>query len=276
MTAVIFLQESQYLIPYVLIALGLWILFMLFRICETWYANKTNKVIYRDIFVFRTLSRKRKPHLHNNVFYKKLNKRQQRRLEHRICVFLGETRFIGRENLVITDQMKIDIAATAMMITLGRKNYSYELVDNILLYPDVFYSNANDAYHKGEFNPMQKTIVFSWKDFKHGHSILDDNLNVGIHEFAHALQIGAKKAHDIDSIRLERVFQKILHHLTNQDVKNRLDQVKYFRAYAFTNQYEFLAVLLEYFFESPGDFKNYFPELYKYTRAMLNFNFAGY
>jgi len=172
--------------------------------------------------------------------------------------------------------MKIHIAATAMMVNFGRKNYSYELVDYVLLYPDVFYSAINETYHKGEFNPMQKTIVFSWKDFEHGCQITDDNLNVGIHEFVHALQVGAKKSYDIDSIRFERVFQRILRRLTNQEVKDRLDQVNYFRAYAFTNQYEFMAVIVEYFFESPTNFKEYFPELYDHTRTLLNFDYGGY
>lgn len=265
-------QEALYLVPYALTAFGSWVVYMLFRVFETWYANKTDRLIYRDVWVFRTLSRKQKEILQtNNEFYKNLSPKEQRRFEYRIKVFLGETKFVGREGLVVTEEMKVLIAATAMMITFGRKNYAYELVDYVLLYPDVFYSAANDAYHKGEFNPMQKTIVFSWKDFEYGYRITDDNLNVGIHEFVHALQIGAKRSYDIDALRLERVFQRILRRLTNQEVKDKLDEVKYFRAYAFTNQYEFMAVMTEYFFESPLNFKEYFPELFYHTETLLNF-----
>ncbi len=270
-------QEALYLVPYALIAFGSWILFMLFRVFETWYANRTDRLIYRDLFVFRTLSRKQKQILSTqNEFYKKLSTKEQKRFEHRIKVFLGETKFVGREGLIVTEEMKVLIGATAMMVTFGRKNYAYDLVDYVLLYPDVFYSAINETYHKGEFNPMQKTIVFSWKDFEQGYRITDDNLNVGIHEFVHALQIGAKKSYDIDSLRLERVFQRILRRLTNQEVKDQLDEVKYFRAYAFTNQYEFMAVIVEYFFESPANFKKFFPELYSHTRTLLNLKYAGY
>ncbi len=270
-------QESISFMPYVMTAFGLWVMYMLFRIFEIWYSNKTDKVIYRDIFVFRTLSRKQKEILsQKNEFYKKLSSRDQRRFEHRVKGFLSETDFVGREGLVVTDEMEVLIASCAIMVSFGRKSYDYKLVDYILLYPDAFYSNANEAYHKGEFNPMRKTIVFSWKDFEHGYCIADDNLNVGIHEFVHALQIGAKKSSDIDSLRLERVFKRILKRLTNQEVKAKLDKVNYFRAYAFTNQYEFMAVMVEYFFESPEDFKNYFPELYTHVRTILNFEYAGY
>lgn len=270
-------QEALYLVPYALAAFCSWILYMLFRVFETWYANKTDRLIYRDLLIFRTLSRKQKGILSTkSEFYKKLAPKEKKRYEHRIKVFLSETKFIGREGLTVTEEMEILVAATAMMVTFGRKNYSYELVDYVLLYPEVFYSTINETYHKGEFNPMQKTIVFSWEDFEHGYRITDDNLNVGIHEFVHALQIGAKKGYDIDSLRFERVFQRILRRLTNQSVKDKLDEVKYFRAYAFTNQYEFMAVMTEYFFESPRNFKEFFPELYSHTRTLFNLKYAGY
>ena len=60
-----------------------------------------------------------------------------------------------------------------------------------------------------------------------------------------------------------------------EKVKDKLDETRYFRLYAFTNQYEFMAVLAEYFIESPADFKAHFPQLYDHTKKLLNFRFAG-
>jgi Mlc titration factor MtfA (ptsG expression regulator) len=51
---------------------------------------------------------------------------------------------------------------------------------------------------------------------------------------------------------------------------------KYFRKYAFTNQFEFLAVAIENFIETPQDFRSEFPEIYGKVRQMLNFNISGY
>ncbi len=59
-------------------------------------------------------------------------------------------------------------------------------------------------------------------------------------------------------------------------MKNKLDKTRYFRSYAFTNEYEFMAVLAEYFIESPKEFKTHFPKLYNHSKKLLNFNFAGY
>ncbi|MNE98397.1 Protein MtfA [compost metagenome] len=49
---------------------------------------------------------------------------------------------------------------------------------------------------------------------------------------------------------------------------------EYFRAYAYENQFEFLAVVLEHFFESPEIFQKEFPELYERVRRMINFTFV--
>lgn len=269
-------SETIFLIPYVLSAFGLWVLFIGFRFYEVWYSNRTDKVLYRDLLVFRTLSRKQKKILSTFHFYTLVSPKEQRRFEHRVKVFISETNFIGREQLVITEEIEILVAATAIMLTFGRKNYAYNYVDTVLIYPKAFYSLANEAYHKGEFNPMQKTIVFSWEDFREGYRITDDNLNVGIHEFVHALQIGAKKEVNVDSLRFERVYQRILRLLMSPEIKAKIAKDAYFRSYAFTNEFEFMAVIIEHFFESPEIFKAAFPEMYAHTKTLLNFNFAHY
>ena len=38
------------------------------------------------------------------------------------------------------------------------------------------------------------------------------------------------------------------------------------------NQFEFLSVILEHFFETPRVFKSYHPELYAHVAAMINFD----
>jgi len=272
-----YVYEYDWLIPYVLGALGLWVLYILFRIFENWYANTYDRLLYRDLFIFRTLSRKQKEILTEEFhFYSLLTSKEQKRFEHRVASFIKDKDFIGRDNLAVTNQMIVLVAAVGCMLTFGRKNYKYTLVDYILIYPKAFYNTTNATYHKGEFNPREKALVLSWEDFEIGYRITDDNLNLGIHEFMHALQLEAKRSNDLDGLRFERQFQKILRRLTDQELKDKLDEVKYFRAYAFTNQFEFMAVLAEYFIESPKDFRLHFPELYKHQKCLLNFNFAGY
>ncbi len=270
-------DNAAWLAPYAYAIVFLGFAFFLFRVFENWYANAYDKPLYRHYFVFRKLSSTQISILENDFsFYTLLSDKEKRQFRHRVSTFISEKEFIGREGILVTERMKVLISAVGCMLSFGRRNYDYGLIEHILIYPDEFYSKINNAMHKGEFNPYGKALVLSWKDFEEGYQITNDNRNLGIHEFMHAMQLEARKSRDLDSTRFAKQFQNILMQLTHKEVKDKLDETKYFRAYAFTNQYEFMAVLAEYFIESPKDFKSHFPMLYTYTQKLLNFRFAGY
>ena len=270
-------DSFQWLAPYGYLIVSLGFVFFFFRVFENWYANSKNRPLYRQFFVYRTLNKEQVLLLEQDFsFYNDLSTKHRKQFQHRVVTFISEKKFIGRQKLEVSGTMKLLIAATACMLSFGRKNYKYDLIDYILVYPDEFYSAANKTKHKGEFNPREKALVLSWKDFKKGYQITNDNFNLGIHEFMHAMQLEARQSRDVDSIRFQKQFQNILKQLTNQELKDTLDKTRYFRKYAFTNQYEFMAVLAEYFIESPAEFKTHFPKLYEYTKKLLNFTFAGY
>ncbi len=271
------LENIDWMAPYAYPIVLLGFAFFLFHVFENWYANVMNKPLYRYILIYKKLNKEEIEVLKKGFyFYNLLSIKEQRQFQHRIVMFISQKKFVGRQEMKVDKKMKLLIAATACMLSFGRRNYNYGLIDYILLYPNEFYSTVNQANHKGEFNPRERALILSWKHFEKGYKITDDNLNLGIHEFMHAMQLEAMQSRDVDSLRFQKQFQNILKRLTVQEVRDTLDKTRYFRNYAFTNQYEFMAVLAEYFIESPNDFKEHFPELYKYTRQLLNFTFAGY
>ena len=210
-------------------------------------------------------------------FYNGLSQKNQVIFQNRLLSFINNKKFVSREDFEITEEMRVLISATAVMLTFGFRNYKLELFETIIIYPKAYYSKINKVQHKGETNPQLKTIVFSWEDFKHGFKIGDDNLNLGIHEFGHAIHLNAMRKKDISSVIFRQGFNELTHYLSNnENVRKELLATKYFRAYAYTNQYEFFAVLLENFIETPEEFRSNFPELYNHMKDMLNFNFAGY
>jgi len=163
------------------------------------------------------------------------------------------------------------------MLTFGFRKYLMKNLNKILIYPSTYYSNISKRYHKGEFNPKLKMIVLSWKNFLKGYEISNDNLNLGMHEMAHAIHINSLKSKDVSALVFKKAFLELTNYLqNNEDIRKLIIDTKYFRAYAFTNQYEFLSVLIETFFETPSDFRYKFPEIYKYLKQMLNFNYADY
>ena len=60
--------------------------------------------------------------------------------------------------------------------------------------------------------------------------------------------------------------------MDNTELKKQLIASGFLRDYAYENQFEFVAVLLEHFFESPQEFKTKFPEMYTKVKQMINFN----
>lgn len=270
-------DDIQWLAPYAYAIVLLGFAFFLFRVFENWYASNFDRPLFRHYFVYKKLSSTQKRILETDFsFYQKLSEKQKKQFQHRVATFMSDKKFVGRQELEVTERMKILISAVGCMLSFGRKNYEYSLIDFILVYPEEFYSAVNEKFHKGEFNPKGRALVLSWKDFEEGYEITDDNINLGIHEFMHAMQLEAMQSKDIDADRFGKQFQNILLQLTQQEVKDKLDETRYFRAYAFTNQYEFMAVLAEYFIESPSDFKMHFPKLYSHIQKLLNFRFAGY
>jgi Mlc titration factor MtfA (ptsG expression regulator) len=246
-----------------------------FRMVEMLYVMKKRKPLYIHFYLSKKkLSQNQLVILKNFSFYDRLKDKEQVYFEHRVANFIKDKTFIGRDGLSVSDEHKVLISATAVMLTFGFRDYFIGLIDKIFVYPKAFYSTINEEHHKGEFNPKLKALVLSWEDFLKGHIIGNDNLNVGIHEFAHAIHLNSIKERDVSSTIFKDSFKELTDLLSNdKPLRDKLIQSKYFRDYAYTNQFEFVAVLIEYFIESPQEFQSNFPRIYDKVKQMLNFNY---
>jgi len=270
---------SKLILGIFLTALGGMILYYAFKMFEIGYVIRNKKPFYNHFYLrLKTLNLSQLSILKQQFsFYNELPIKQQRYFEHRVAAFIADKTFIGREKLKVTDEIMVLISATAVMLTFGFRDFYIGLIDKIFIYPDAFFSKVNQEYHKGEFNPKLKALVLSWEDFKQGYAIGDDNLNLGVHEFAHAIHLNSIKERDVSSIIFRDSFRELTEMLANDEsLRKTLIASKYFRVYAYTNQFEFLAVLVEYFMETPKEFNTKFPKVYNKVKQMLNFNFPGY
>ncbi|MCG2610699.1 zinc-dependent peptidase [Flavobacterium sp. SM15] len=246
---------------------------LFFRVVEQGYIAFFNRPLYIHFYPFpKKLKRVQRKILRKQfAFYNTLTVKDKVYFEYRVAEFIDEYDFIGKEGLIVTDEMKVLVASTSTMLTFGMKHYLYDVFERIIIYPGEYYSTVNDEYHKGEFNPMVKAIAFSWKDFQEGYSIDNDNHNLGLHEFAHALNFQAMKSNNSSMTIFSDMFKEILQDIHHPPNAKRLVESDYFRIYAYTNKYEFLAVVLEHFFETPNRFKQEFPELFHKVELMINF-----
>ncbi len=210
-------------------------------------------------------------------FYQKLDENYQKHFEHRLAIFLRTYQFIGRDGFQVNAEVKILIASSYITLTFGKRKFITDVFDKIIVYPDIFHSIVNKRKHKGEFNPKYKIVVFSWKHFLEGIAIKDDNINLGIHEFTHVIHIKSLREKDFSSFVFKKEYQRLINYLQDHEsIRKKIIASEYFRSYAFENQYEFMAVLIESFIETPQQFKTQFPRIYRKIKRMLNYHFLDY
>ena len=271
-------MEVLVLIP-VIIILVLAVVYLLFLFCLSLLDDISIALLNKPLYIhFYVNPKKITPNQQSILnqrfaFYSKLNQKQKNYFNHRLVKFINKYKFISRENLHITEEMKMQIAATYVMLTFGMRRYLISIFDKIIIYPDEYYSKFSEQNHKGEFNPAMKAVVFSWKHFYEGQQITDDNLNLGIHEFTHVIHHNSLRNQDASSLNFKKQYEKLLQEINHLPNRQRLIDSNYFRIYAFTNQFEFISVIIEHYFETPNEFQAEFPELFQNVSRMLNHKF---
>ena len=265
---------ADYVVMFLLLApLVVLFLFFAFYVIEIIYLRNFKKPLF--VFtnlIFHKLNEQQKAVLATNFhFYNELKPKYKRYFEHRVYKFMINYEFVGTDFLV-TEKMKITIGATYTMLTFGMRHYLNPMFKKILLFPDIYYSEQTQNYHKGEFNPRLEAIVLSWKHFEEGIEVANDNLNLGLHEFTHAFHIHSLKSEETTAVLFNESLQNLFRIVSHPQIKEQLVASGFLRDYAYENKFEFVAVLLEYFFESPQEFKSQFPSIYLKVKQMINYN----
>ncbi|OIQ29770.1 MAG: hypothetical protein BM564_05010 [Bacteroidetes bacterium MedPE-SWsnd-G2] len=259
---------------------GLFI-YKVFHVIEMAYVELISKRLFvNHLYVFpKRLEDSQKNILSEKFkFYNNLSPKHQKYFEYRVNNFLKKTEFHGRD-IEISEEIQIILAGTATKLLFGLRDYNIGTIEKVVVYAKAFFSRTNKAYHKGEFNYAQASIVFSWIDVVEGYAIDNDNANLAVHEFVHAIHFHYKSVRHKSTSAA--IFLDAFAELTELYEGDKIEGLKiksagYFREYAFVNEYEFLAVIIECFIETPSEFRAQFPEMYKKVKTMLNYNFVGY
>ncbi|WP_277485126.1 zinc-dependent peptidase [Catalinimonas alkaloidigena] len=208
--------------------------------------------------------------LQNFAYYQALDEQSKHKFVQRVQLFIARKTFIPRMFKIVTSEMKVLIAASAVQLTFGLPDICLQFFKRIIIYPDYYFSTVNNMMHKGEVNPKAQAIVFSWKSFLKGYQDPDDSYNLGLHEMAHALELeNLIENEEYDFLHKEtwEAFQEEAAKLSELIRENKHD---FLRSYAATNEKEFFAVAVENFFERPLTFKHKIPRLYSILVLLLN------
>jgi Mlc titration factor MtfA (ptsG expression regulator) len=217
-------------------------------------------------------------HLNRNVRLTwNLSDQERQRLHNLVKVFIGEKHWEGCDGLTLTEEMKVTVAANACLMLLGVKDFYFDNVRTILLYPQVFSRRARDGHSAGTTEHRSGEawqggpIILSWKNALQGGRNEDDGQNVVIHEFAHALdgldgQMGGNVMFpDADQTeQWEQVVNREYQSLSQAAAAGRHTLLDHYGA---TNRAEFFAVASETFFELPHEMQREHADLFRLLSA---------
>lgn len=216
----------------------------------------------------------------NVAVYPLLNAAEQQKLIGAARIIAAERHFEGCKGLVITEEVRVTIAAQAAIMLLGEEGYYFDRVEAFLIYPyDVVVpphgirpSDEDDAErvasgvaeHEGQ-------IVLSWPDVLRGGRNASDAQNVVLHELAHHLdgldgEMGGSPpvATEAERSRWHAVLSRELDALRQDLADGRRTLL---HPAAADNTTEVFAYGTECFFEKPLELRARHPELFECFRG---------
>ena len=116
-------------------------LFFSFYVIEIIYLRNYKKplVVFANVNFYQLQESQKQILSQNFQFYKQLKPKYKRYFEHRIANFINTYEFVGRD-ISVTEEMKVTIAGTAIMLTFGMRDYLNPLFKRIIIFPDIYYS----------------------------------------------------------------------------------------------------------------------------------------
>jgi len=195
--------------------------------------------------------------------YDRLPADLRRRFESDLRIFLAEKRVTGIE-VDVNDELRLLVGCSAVTLSLGWPEYEWDQLAEVLLYPvefdrDYSFDQDGDADLAGEAHPWG-TVILSVPALLASFEG-DDTYHVGIHEFAHLLDVDHTSFDGIpvglDPART-RAWLEIMQRETAR--LHRGDSV--LDPYGAEDPVEFLAVAIEAFFGDPLAVRQQHRELY--------------
>ncbi len=200
------------------------------------------------------------------TFYRRLPDEQKRRFEDDVRFFLAEQRIFGEGGQPVDEEIRLLVAASAAMLCHGKPDFEWPTLRDIVVYRNAFKDGSYEVGPDGNVIGMvhqQGPIIFSGPHLRRGFRKPTDGRNVGLHELAHVLDMEDGAADGVPGDLAWAATAPWVEHLTRHlehPVRDRLRRL--LGDYAYTNEAEMFAVLVEVFFERPSKLQARDPELY--------------
>ena len=245
----------------VLVAFGVWLYFTRWR--DRSLRNKPFPASWLAILAARL------------PVYSSLSREEQARLQLLIKQFIARKQFYGCAGLIITDDIRVTIAAEACLLLINMGGPVYPDLSSVLVYPAGFRVARDQHQPDGTVAVAEHSllgeswgngrVILSWDDVEKGLGDCTNGHNVALHEFAHQLDADSGSTYGAPPLRRNSykswaaVFSKNFEDLKFRSYHGHeavMDE------YGATNPAEFFAVATETFFERPRELHQASPDLY--------------
>ena len=210
------------------------------------------------------------------------------KLESKMSLFLHQVEFIGCDDLEVSEEMELSIAAQACLLVMNSDSW-YETLRTVLIYPGAFKSvqRETDGYVVTEREVVRLgeswargPVVLSWADSERGAFNDLDGHNVVLHEFAHQFDALSSQTNGAPVLasgqsyaEWGRIFQEGFTRHMEEVSRGRRTVID---AYGATAPEEFFATAVEVFFEKPQQLRREEPEIYDELAALFGLNPADW
>ena len=172
------------------------------------------------------------------------------RFEDELRVFLSEKRISGI-GVAADDELRLLVAASAITLSVGWPGYGWDQLSEVLLYPDDFdrdYSFGGSD-RSGEAHPWG-TLILSAPSLRESFDYPDEAYHVGVHEFAHLLDVDQTHFDGIP-VGLDEARSREWVAIAEREMERLRSGRSLFDDYGAHDPVEFLGVAVEAFFQVP-------------------------
>ena len=210
------------------------------------------------------------------AFFRALNPDGQQRFRRHVQLFLGEKRITGI-SVDADTTTRVLVAASAIIPIFGFPGWEWHQISEVLIYPSRFthdFAVGDRADHQilgmVGTGSMNRLMILSKPDLLAGFRNPGDKRNVGLHEFAHLVDLSDGAIDGVPMVGLDERAIGPWVDLVRRKMQEIEEGTSDIHPYALTNEAEFFAVASEYFFERPGVMQQKHPKLYAALERTFN------
>ena len=206
------------------------------------------------------------------TFYQRLMPIDKNVFDQRVLLFLSTTQIIG-QGTQVTQQDKLLVASSAIIPVWSFPKWHYFNLSQVILVSGAF----NEAFEQGQVDsvitgmvgngPMSGKMILSQPELHYGFTNDKDKKNVGIHEFAHLIDMADGECDGFPERLSKYAYFAPWLTFVEKKISDIHAKQSNINPYGATNQQEFFAVATEYFFERPDMLQKKHPLLYSELMA---------